>query len=191
MSSEGERSDVTTADRGRRRLLRLLVEGSRALEARLHGRLRAVGYEDIRPAHYAVFRYLAEDGSRVTELAEAAGMTKQSMGELVSHLEARGYVRRRPDPRDGRARIVTPTERGRLGVEAAAGLLAEIEADLAGRMGEERLEKLAGLLGELADLLLDEPGAGTARGDIPGHEPDRSRPPRQRENTGGRRATAP
>ena len=68
--------------------MRLLVEGSRALEVRLYEGLRAAGYGDVRPAHYAVFRYLEKGGSRVTELAEAAGMTKQSMGELVAYLEA-------------------------------------------------------------------------------------------------------
>jgi len=145
--------------------LRLLVEGSHALEGRLYEGLRAAGYGDVRPAHYAVFRYLEEGGSRVTELAEAAGMTKQSMGELVAYLEVRGYVRRRPDPKDGRARIVSPTESGRRGIEAAAGRLAEIEADLAERMGEEELERLSSLLGDLS-ALLNEPG--TPRADTPG-----------------------
>jgi DNA-binding MarR family transcriptional regulator len=147
--------------------LRLLVEGSRALEVRLYEGLRAAGYGDVRPAHYAVFRYMEEGGSRVTELAEAAGMTKQSMGELVAYLEGRGYVTRRPDPSDGRARIVSPTEAGRRGIEAAAGCLAEIEADLAERMGEEELERLSGLLGDLA-AFVDEPG--TVRTDTPGSD---------------------
>lgn len=138
------------------------MENSRALESRLHEGLQAAGYGDIRPAHYAVFRYLRGQGSRVTELAEAAGMTKQSMGELVVHLEARGYVRRSPDPRDGRARIVTLTEAGRLGLETAARRLAELEADLAGCMGEEKLEGLVGVLGELA-ALLDEPATALPR----------------------------
>lgn len=133
--------------------MRLLVEGSRALEAHLYEGLRAAGYGDIRPSHYVVFRYLKDEGSRVTELAEAAGMTKQSMGELVAHLEERGYVRRSPDPRDGRARIVLPTETGRRGLGAAAERLADIEAVLRDRMGEERLEQLADLLQELAGLL--------------------------------------
>jgi DNA-binding MarR family transcriptional regulator len=98
-----------------RSLLRLLVECSRGLEVRLRVGLREAGYGDVRPAHYAVFRYLAPEGSRVTELAEAAGMTQQSMGEFVAHLERLGFVERRPDPRDGRARIVVPTEAGRHG----------------------------------------------------------------------------
>jgi MarR family transcriptional regulator, temperature-dependent positive regulator of motility len=85
-----ERKAVSRADGGRRSLLRLLVEGSRAMEGRLYEGLRAAGYGDVRPAHYAIFRYLEDEGSRVTELAEAAGMTKQSMGELVDHLERRG-----------------------------------------------------------------------------------------------------
>ena len=143
----------------RRSLLRLMVEGSRALEGTLHEGLREAGYGDVRPAHYAVFRYLEPEGSRVTELAEAAGMTKQSMGELVGHLERCGYVERRTDPRDGRAKIVVPTEKGRRGIEAAAERIAEIEAELAGRMGNERLEALAGSLAELT-AILGEPEGG-------------------------------
>lgn len=134
-------------------LLRLLVECSRGLEACLRSGLREAGYGDIRPAHYAVFRHLGPEGSRVTELAEAAGMTQQSMGEMVAHLEDLGFVERRPDPRDGRARIVVPTESGREGITTAARLLAETEADLAGRMGEERLESLVASLEELSTLL--------------------------------------
>src|ERR671917_1684086 len=83
-----------------RTLLRLLVECSRGLEARLRAGLREAGDGDIRPAHYAVFRYLGHEGSRVTELAEAAGMAQRSMGELVAHLEGLGFVECRPDPRD-------------------------------------------------------------------------------------------
>jgi MarR family transcriptional regulator, temperature-dependent positive regulator of motility len=132
-----------------------MVEGSRALEELLHERLREAGYGDVRPAHYAVFRYLGPEGSRVTELAEAAGMTKQSMGELVDHLELRGYVERHTDPRDGRAKMVVPTEKGRRGIEAAAERIAEIEAELAGRMGNGRLEELVGSLADLVTYLAE------------------------------------
>ena len=139
----------------------LRIEGSRALEERLHEGLREAGYGDVRPAHYAVFRYLGPEGSRVTELAEAAGMTKQSMGELVGYLERCRYVERRVDPRDRRAKIVVPTEKGRRGIEAAAERIAEIEAELAGRMGDERLEELVGSLAELVTFLAEPKGART------------------------------
>jgi DNA-binding MarR family transcriptional regulator len=76
-------------------------------------------------------------------------MTKQSMGELVDHLERRGYVERRPDPRDGRAKIVVFTEKGRRGIEAAAERIAEIEGELGRWMGDERLEELTGSLADL------------------------------------------
>jgi len=141
----------------RHNLLRLLVESSRALERRLHEGLRSAGYGDVRPAHYAAFRHLKPQGSRVTELAEAAGMTQQSMGELVDHLEGRGYVERRPDPRDGRAKIVVPTEAGRRGIGVAAKRLAEIEDALAECMGEARFEELVEALEELTALLVKLP----------------------------------
>jgi MarR family transcriptional regulator, temperature-dependent positive regulator of motility len=113
----------------------------------------AAGYGDVRPAHYAVFRYLEPEGSRVTELAEAARITKQSMGELVVYLERRGYVERRPDPRDGRAKIVVLTEAGLRWIEAAVERVGEIEDALAERMGgQERLEELADSLTEVLSL---------------------------------------
>jgi DNA-binding MarR family transcriptional regulator len=132
---------------------RLLAEGFRALDRQLHEGMVAAGFGDVRPAHYAVFRFLKPEGSRVTELAEEARMTKQSMGELVAYLEQRGYVERLPDPRDGRARIVVWTEAGRRWTEAAAERLGEIEDALAERLGgQERLEELAGSLEGLMAL---------------------------------------
>jgi DNA-binding MarR family transcriptional regulator len=134
-------------------LPRLLGEAFRSLERQLYEGLAAAGFEDVRPAHFAVFRFLQPEGSRVTELAEEARMTKQSMGELVAYLERRGYVERLPDPRDGRARIVVWTEAGLQWAEAAAERLREIEDALAERMGgQERLEELADSLEELRVL---------------------------------------
>ena len=136
------------------------------MERQLYEGLAAAGFEDVRPAHYAVFRFLRPEGSRVTELAEEARMTKQSMGELVAYLERRGYVERLPDPRDGRARIVVWTEAGRRWTEAAAERLGEIEDALAERVGgQERLEELAGSLEDLLALSAEPipTRAGSAR----------------------------
>lgn len=144
---------MPAAEPSRGSLLRLLVESGRALEDDLYKALRATAGIDLRPAHYAVFRHLEGAGSRVTELARSAGMTQQSMGELVTHLERQGYVERRPDPRDGRAKIVVPTAKGRAGLATAGAKLAELEAGLARRMGERELARLTRLLTELRGLL--------------------------------------
>ena len=130
----------------------LLGDAKQRVIDELHERMRAQGYDDIRPSHGCVFRFIdGEEGSRLTDLAESAGMTKQSLGELVSDLEALGYVERVPDPRDGRAKIVRLTERGRESRQAALRTFAAIEADWAERLGEERVAQLRETLSELAE----------------------------------------
>src|SRR4051812_21713187 len=84
-----------------------------ALERHLSARLHALGFGDLRPAHYAVFQSLVPQGSRLTELAERAGMTKQSMGYLVDYLEDHGYLRRVPDPQDQRAQVIRTTAKAK------------------------------------------------------------------------------
>ncbi|GLY65343.1 MarR family winged helix-turn-helix transcriptional regulator [Amycolatopsis taiwanensis] len=131
-------------------LLKLLVLATRAVERRVQERLSP---SDLRPAHFAVFRYLDPAGSKVTALAEAAGMTQQSMGELVTHLEQHGYVERRVDPRDRRVRLVVATARGRRVLVEAASAIAGIERDLALRLGDKGLAELRRLLGDALDTL--------------------------------------
>jgi len=82
------------------------------------------------------------DGMRLTDLASYAGMTKQSMGELVERMEAVGYVERVPDPNDGRARLVRFSEKGRRIAKKTRALVHETEARWAARVGEKELERL-------------------------------------------------
>jgi DNA-binding MarR family transcriptional regulator len=91
-------------------------------------RLHAAGYDDITAAHQAVFENIDRHGSRLTTLATRSGMTHQSMGELVHALERAGYLERRPDPADGRARIIRLTEKGQGLVRQALHDIREIEA---------------------------------------------------------------
>jgi DNA-binding MarR family transcriptional regulator len=90
-------------------------------------RLHAAGYTDITAAHQAVFENIDRDGSRLTTLATRSGMTHQSMSELVQTLERAGYLERRPDPADGRARIIRLTETGQALVRRALHEIREIE----------------------------------------------------------------
>nr|WP_246462035.1 MarR family winged helix-turn-helix transcriptional regulator [Nocardia transvalensis] len=118
--------------------------------------MRATLDDSLRPAHYAVFRYLDPAGSRVGDLAEAAGMTQQSMGELVTHLERCGYVERRVDPSDRRARVVMVTESGTAALKAAAGHLAGIERRLGEHLSAEGLADLRSLLRRAGSAFIDE-----------------------------------
>ncbi|MFC8385146.1 MarR family winged helix-turn-helix transcriptional regulator [Nocardia sp. NPDC057272] len=138
---------MSTAERSS--LLKLLVQAADAYERALNPALRAGLGTDLRPAHYAVFRYLAPEGSRVTALAEAAGMTQQSMGELVTHLEKCGYVRRTPDPADGRARLVVATAAGREAVALAGQHIQRIERVVAAELGAESLAVVRDALARL------------------------------------------
>jgi DNA-binding MarR family transcriptional regulator len=104
-----------------RQSVRLMVD---ELVARLH----AAGYGDITAAHQAVFENIDRHGTRLTTLAARSGMAHQSMSELVHALERAGYLERRPDPADGRARIILLTERGRALVRQALHDIGEIEA---------------------------------------------------------------
>ena len=109
-------------------------------------------YPDLRPAHVQVFSGGPIDGLRVTELAERAAMTKQSMHELVGHLERCGYLRREPDPADARARLVRLTGRGREVEETAHAASARVHLAWRDRVGVARFDALWDALQEVAGL---------------------------------------
>jgi DNA-binding MarR family transcriptional regulator len=134
----------------RRNLGDRLAAAGRTFNERLIRELQAAGYPEIRAAHSAVMPNLDPGGSRIVDLAARAGMTKQSMGELVDDLEAKGYVERRPDPADGRARIVVLTDKGRQQARAALRIITDMEREHRQRLGEERYGVLLDALDALA-----------------------------------------
>ncbi|MGK8505019.1 MarR family winged helix-turn-helix transcriptional regulator [Nocardia asiatica] len=141
-------------------LLKLLSQATAAYERALNDELRARLDEQLRPAHYAVFRYLDPNGSRITELAEAAGMTQQSMGELVTHLERRGLVVRQVDRADRRARTVMLTEAGRAALEVAAERIRDIERTVERAVGQRTLAELRATLGQVGAALAERVHGG-------------------------------
>lgn len=134
-------------------LLKLLTLATAAVENELNADLRARLSGDLRPAHYAVFRYLDPAGSRVGELAQAAGMTQQSMGELVGQLESAGLVRRQVDPADRRARQVVCTPAGQAALALAGERIAGIEQRITREIGEAGMGELSNLLTRVVDVL--------------------------------------
>ena len=115
--------------------------------------LAAADFGDVRPAHFTVFQHIPPQGIRLTALADAALMTKQSMGYLVDDLEALGYVERVPDPTDRRAKVVRLTARGQTVEETVRTVIGQIEADWAARLGQEEYQHLTRLLRALIALL--------------------------------------
>ena len=130
----------------------LLFLPYRAMEARVFAGLAERGFDDLTPAQARVFQRIADRGSRVTELAEQAGITKQTAGFLVDQLERAGYVERVPDPDDGRARLVRITERGARSVAASAGIVAEVEAEWTAHLGVRRMDQLRQILADLREI---------------------------------------
>jgi DNA-binding MarR family transcriptional regulator len=120
----------------------LLGEAKEMAIAELHRRLAAEGHSDIRPGHGCVFRFIEPEGSRLTDLAERSGLTKQAVGEVADDLARLGYVERVPDASDRRVKIIRMTERGRDGRRAAERIFADIERRWAREFGKERLAVL-------------------------------------------------
>jgi DNA-binding MarR family transcriptional regulator len=139
------RNDDTAIDsdeRSRQVLIRLLSVAFDEFSSEVYKRVAAAGFDDIRPGHGCVFGNIDPGGSRLTDLAFRANMTKQSVGEVTTDLERRGYVERVPDPEDGRAKIIRLTPRGHEAQAVGRRLIDEAEREWAERFGEERIAAL-------------------------------------------------
>ena len=119
------------------------------------------GFDDIKPAHANVFPFVPDEGITATDLAERAGVRKQSMAQSLDELEGLGYLIRRPAPNDRRARLVFLLPRGieLRPVGRAAG--RRVEKRWASIIGAEALEDLRATLLGLASG--DPDGGGSPK----------------------------
>lgn len=129
-------------------LLRLAAQRAHAL---LFERLRAAGYDDLRPAHFALFQFPGPQGVRPNELAARLGTTKQALTPLLNDLDRFGYLERRPAPGDGRGRVLRLTERGLALVGAMKDILTGIESEWSQQLGADRFAMLQDALRELTE----------------------------------------
>src|SRR5262252_130084 len=122
----------------------LLRLASQAMTERFNVWIKSSGFADIQPAHSAAIQPLWEagDGARITALARASRITKQSMSALVADLEAAGYVERVDDPDDARATRVQLTSHGRAYGRAVRAFARSIESEWAQQIGAQRVEQL-------------------------------------------------
>ena len=130
----------------------LMFIAHRAAEGRVFEALRSAGFDDLTLAQCRICQRLNADGIRVTDLAEQASVTKQTAGALVDELAANGYVTRRPDPRDARARLVVLTDRGEKLCAAAAAEVGRIEAEWRSHLGATAYAELCAALVSLREI---------------------------------------
>jgi len=139
-------------------LTRLLLEAHRGLAEELVANMAERGYPEARAGHAAVALSIdRRAGTRLTELAQRARMSKQGMMLLVDDMEGRGYVRRVPDPEDARAKIVRLTARGRTYVAETRRALQAVEGRIRRGLGDRRYRQLRDTLEWLAG---EEEGEG-------------------------------
>ena len=116
----------------------LLRDGRSAIEAAVRADLAQHGFGDVTPSQSALLRNLGEDGSRPSELAAHADVTRQAITKLVDELERLDLVRRDPDPDDGRGVIVRYTDRGRAVLGIARKRMLALERSYAAQVGADR-----------------------------------------------------
>jgi DNA-binding MarR family transcriptional regulator len=129
-------------------ILLLLADQEFVRELREH--VTAQGFDDQGRSDGFVFRTLHDGPTTITRLAERLEISKQGAGQIVDDMERRGYVERRPDPSDARARLLHLTERGQAALSAARRFHQAYERRLRNRLGNEAVDTLRDILTEMA-----------------------------------------
>ena len=137
-------------------LARLFAIGYRLLIDQLHGRLRALGWTDVRPAFGFVLLAARDQPTSVTEVAALMGITKQAASKLASAMVSGGYLQPGADPQDRRQRPLVLTSRGEELLAAVERIYGELEDSWARAIGAARVQAMRG---DLVSVLSD-PGDG-------------------------------
>lgn len=130
----------------------LMFVAHRALEARITAAVRAAGYADVTLAQSRVFARIGERGTRASDLAEMAQVTKQTASFLLDRLEDGGYVERVPDPTDGRARLVRISAKGRLVQAVAVQEEQAIYREWLEHLGADDFARLSSIMSQLREV---------------------------------------
>jgi DNA-binding MarR family transcriptional regulator len=130
---------------------RLLLDASRALGSQIQEALEDRGLFELSPRQATTLLLVDRGGTRLTELAERAAVTKQAMMQAVDSLQSMGCLRRVPDPHDARAKMVKLTAKGLRHRAEARRAIGAVEVRVRRLLGERRVESLRSALVELAE----------------------------------------
>ena len=128
----------------------LLALAYQEFVTRLHEDLGTQGYGDLARSDGYVFRALDAGSMTTSALADRLGISKQGAGQLVTDMTRRGYLRSRPDPSDGRARLLELSDRGRSALSAARDFHRRYETQLARKHGRAHVDDLRAMLTAMA-----------------------------------------
>lgn len=121
------------------------------LRHNMENQLEEKGIVDISPSHGWIFHNTKEEGSRITELAAIAKITKQSMSALVAQLERAGYVKKKIDPTDKRAWLLVLTPKGQKVKDAGYEINHHFEKKWEQKLGRKDYSQLRQLLIKLCE----------------------------------------
>lgn len=131
----------------------LLRTAYNVLSAAIYRAVSQAGATDMRPAHGNAMEMLAiQDGLRLTDIAARAGMAPQSMGEIVDDLVAKGYLGRREDPSDRRAKRIYLTQKGRETAQASRTALREVERQISQILGTDKYQEIRRNLATICEM---------------------------------------
>ena len=119
----------------------------------LYAGVVASGYDDLNSAHVGLWRYPGLEGLRPTQIADRVGITKQSVNDLLGHLERHGYLLRVPDSADGRVRVIRLTSKGRRLQETIYAEAGAAQLRIAEILGPRRFAQLQNSLELLTEQL--------------------------------------
>jgi DNA-binding MarR family transcriptional regulator len=131
----------------------LLLKAARLYNELAIAAVQRAGHPEIRASHLSLVPHLDLAGTRLTTLAERAGISKQAAGQIVTELEELGYLSRAPDPTDGRAKVLRFTEKGLASMFDGLAALDAVGVELRRRAGEGPVDGLHASLGPVLAAL--------------------------------------
>lgn len=136
------------------------------------------GFGDLREPHLQIFGNVGVEGIRLTDLAARAQLSMAATSDLVSDLQALGYLERRPDASDRRAKLIYPTVRGRRALDLAGDRVAEIEQRWSSLVGTKEFARACKTLQQLLEFTAPDE-AKRKEADLGGghRSPQRASPP--------------
>ena len=123
------------------------------IQERLRASTTRRGHPGLKPSHAQVLPRVGRAGARIRDLARMNRVSRQSISVLCQELEGLGYLKREPDPEDGRGAILRLTRRGESVIACSLEASRELEASFRASVGEAPFLEFVRIARDLWDRL--------------------------------------